>query len=231
MDTTYTLSPEDMARSRQAAESVNAKLKRKDGSMKGDMGKDAFLKLLVTELRHQDPTQPMADREFISQMAQFSSLEQMTNINNSMQTLNRSARAGEAYGLLGRNVEAFNPATGTAVHGVVSRVFFKDNEVRLRVGATDCALDDIHAVLPPEEKPHSDTAAIINNSGSAHAAPHAVQPKPSGLSSFLAADAENVRMFRDDILSGAGAGSMPSARDAAIRAYTDNQSAVTETRR
>ena len=48
-----------------------------------DLDRDAFMKLLVTQLRSQDPLNPMEDREFISQMAQFSSLEQMQNLNES----------------------------------------------------------------------------------------------------------------------------------------------------
>ena len=57
-------------------------LTRPDG-----MGRDAFLKLLVTQLQHQDPTQPQADGEFIAQLAQFSSLEQLTSMQLTLQKI------------------------------------------------------------------------------------------------------------------------------------------------
>ena len=61
------------------------------GSKKSnDLDKDAFLSLLVTQLQNQDPLSPMEDREFISQMAQFSSLEQMQNLNETMKAGNKT---------------------------------------------------------------------------------------------------------------------------------------------
>jgi flagellar basal-body rod modification protein FlgD len=51
------------------------------------LGKDAFLKLLVTQLQHQDPTKPQDDAQFIAQLAQFSSLEQLTEIAKGVETL------------------------------------------------------------------------------------------------------------------------------------------------
>jgi flagellar basal-body rod modification protein FlgD len=51
------------------------------------LGQDAFLQLLTTQLAHQDPTAPQADGEFIAQMAQFSSLEQLTQIQATLQKI------------------------------------------------------------------------------------------------------------------------------------------------
>jgi flagellar basal-body rod modification protein FlgD len=77
------------------------------------LGKDDFLKLLITKLTHQDPLSPMDDEAFVAQLAQFSSLEQLQNVNNSleeslnwdylqMQTINNTM----ATGLIGREVKA-----------------------------------------------------------------------------------------------------------------------------
>jgi len=56
------------------------------GNTMGDLDKDAFLRLLTTQLSNQDPLNPTEDREFIAQMAQFSSLEQMQNLNDTFKT-------------------------------------------------------------------------------------------------------------------------------------------------
>jgi flagellar basal-body rod modification protein FlgD len=70
-----------------------------------ELGRDEFLKILLTQLQNQDPTSPMEDKEFIGQMAQFSALEQMTNVATGFQDLNTVLTSGRALGVLGRTVE------------------------------------------------------------------------------------------------------------------------------
>ena len=76
-----------------------------------NLGKDDFLQLLITQLTHQDPTQPMEDREFIAQMAQFSTLEQMTNMNEGFTTLSNMLASNQAMGLLGKTVDIIDGET------------------------------------------------------------------------------------------------------------------------
>ncbi|WP_066173041.1 flagellar hook assembly protein FlgD [Bacillus marinisedimentorum] len=73
-----------------------------------NLGKDAFLKLLLTQLQNQDPMQPMQDKEFISQMATFSSLEQMANMNSKLEAflVGQSKNAIASYSeMIGKEVE------------------------------------------------------------------------------------------------------------------------------
>ncbi len=69
------------------------------------LGKDDFLKLLLTQLSNQDPTSPMENTEFIAQMAQFSSLEQMTNMNESFRRMASMLNVAQASNTVGRTVE------------------------------------------------------------------------------------------------------------------------------
>lgn len=133
------------------AGAVNKKIGVKEAGDKGQLGKDSFLKLLVTQLQHQDPTRPMEDREFIAQMAQFSSLEQMTNLNNEVRNLVTSSRTAEAYGILGRNIESYDSVLQQAVTGRVSSVFFKGNELMLKVGDNEVPMKNVHSVNVDED--------------------------------------------------------------------------------
>lgn len=88
--------------------------------VKQELGKDDFLKLLVAQLTHQDPTQPLEDKEFIAQMAQFSTLEQMTNMSQGFSKLALRLQSSQAFSLLGKTVVIKNGEQ--EISGVVEEV-------------------------------------------------------------------------------------------------------------
>ncbi|MBN8208700.1 flagellar hook assembly protein FlgD [Bacillus sp. NTK071] len=94
------------------------------------LGKDDFLKILVAQLSNQDPMKPMQDTEFIGQMAQFSSLEQMTNMNSSMTKFFnnqlQSSMTDHAH-LIGKSVEWSE--NNQVVSGKVQAVVSKEGKV------------------------------------------------------------------------------------------------------
>ena len=85
------------------------------------MGKDDFMQLLIAQLRNQDPMKPMEDKEFISQLAQFSSLEAVEKMTAQMEELTSANMIVQAATLLGKQVSA-KLTTGETVSGVVSQV-------------------------------------------------------------------------------------------------------------
>src|SRR3954447_3774086 len=82
------------------------------------LGKDDFLKLMVAQMKNQDPMNPSDDKDNIAQMAQFSSLEQITNLANATQELATRMSLTQNVGLLGHTV-TYTGADGTAVSGQV----------------------------------------------------------------------------------------------------------------
>ncbi|MGG3799869.1 flagellar hook assembly protein FlgD [Metabacillus fastidiosus] len=114
---------------------------RKTGN--SNLGKDEFLKILITQLQNQDPLKPMEDKEFIAQMASFSSLEQMTNLNKTMenfvisQTSNEMLRYSE---MIGKKVEWHDLAAGNDSEptietgsGIVKSIKMKDGMIVLEL--------------------------------------------------------------------------------------------------
>jgi flagellar basal-body rod modification protein FlgD len=98
------------------------------------LGKDDFLKLLVSQLQHQDPMEPSNDTEFIGQMAQFSALEQESNTAESTGKMaDQLSRAG-ALGLIGKTV-TYGDADGNTLTGTVTQVDIgEDGAATLTVG-------------------------------------------------------------------------------------------------
>ena len=107
MDVSNMITGADYARLQNNVESYN-KVLQEGRNVKNTLDKDDFLKILVTQLTHQDPTQPMEDREFVAQMAQFSALEQMTNLNKEFSKVVDLISAGQAMSMIGKNVEILN---------------------------------------------------------------------------------------------------------------------------
>lgn len=105
------------------------------------LGQEDFLKLLVAKMSHQDPLNPQEDTEFISQMAQFSSLEQTKDMYQSMQVL-------QANSLLGRTVEV--EAETEDVTGTVSAVIVEAGKPKVIVGGTEYDLNRIRLITPED---------------------------------------------------------------------------------
>ena len=100
------------------------------------LGKDQFLQLLITQLRHQDPINPVEDKEFIAQLAQFSSLEQMQNLNTNLGEMmlaqQKLTALGQATQMIGQEVELFTNE-GESLFGRVRGVQFKNGWPQIMV--------------------------------------------------------------------------------------------------
>lgn len=91
----------------------------------------SLLQIILTQLTYQDPLKPVDNFEFVSQLAQFTSLEQTRQMTDSIDNLLSVQSATQTFGLLGRNVDV---QTDTALlGGVVKSVSFKDGQPQLAI--------------------------------------------------------------------------------------------------
>ena len=98
----FEMSPEEKARLELEVNTLNKQNFPENRVPKQELGKDDFLQLLIAQLTHQDPTSPMEDTQFIGQMAQFSSLEQMTNMNKNFAALSDMLTGSSAVNMVGK---------------------------------------------------------------------------------------------------------------------------------
>jgi len=114
-----------------------------------ELGKDQFLQILVTQLRNQDPMQPMQDKEFIAQMAQFSSLEQMMNMSKEITSLRQSA--GMVAGLIGKEISWYEDTEiGVVEHrGTVNSVLWSNGIQYAKVNNSIVPIDEINSISEP----------------------------------------------------------------------------------
>jgi len=98
----------------------------------GELGKDAFLKILLAQMRNQDPLNPADGTAMIAQLAQFSSLEQMQNLNTKLDQLIEVQLLGELSGLVGKMV-SFSGENDEILEGTVQSLVWSGNKSQLRI--------------------------------------------------------------------------------------------------
>lgn len=108
-----------------------------------DLGKDAFLKLLVTQMKYQDPLNPNTDTQFVAQLATFSQLEQMQN-------LSQTTTNSQAFGLVGKDVIVKSLDTSGATtynSGTVDFVTVSNGKVQLSIQGNLYTMDQLDQVI------------------------------------------------------------------------------------
>ena len=115
-------------------------------SKRNDLGKMDFLKLLIAQLRHQDPLKPLEDKDFIAQLAQFNSLEQMMNLNQNFEKAQKWQMLTQSTSLIGKSVAAIDTETGESVQGQVLKVDMTDEGPELDVEGKRVSYNEIVSI-------------------------------------------------------------------------------------
>lgn len=116
---------------------------KKETRGNSELGKDAFLQLLVAQMKYQDPLNPSSDTEFISQLAQFSSLEQMQNLNSTMTN-------AQGFDYVGKYVvvnSKDNSGADVSAEGLVDYVRVSNGKVYVGIGEKTYLASDVVSVL------------------------------------------------------------------------------------
>jgi flagellar basal-body rod modification protein FlgD len=108
----------------------------------GVLDKDDFLRLLVTQLKYQDPLSPTDNQQFMAQMAQFSTVEGINNLESTLASL-------QGVGLIGKQV-AYTADDGTAQTGVATAIAMSGSTTTVQVGADRVDLSKITSVSDPD---------------------------------------------------------------------------------
>lgn len=112
------------------------------------LNKTDFLQLLVAQLQYQDPLSPMDQEQQVAQLAQFSTVEGIENLNASFGQLLELQMLGSGSQLLGANVEYQATADGPTATGVVDRLVKENNSLLAVINGNRIPLNRISAVIP-----------------------------------------------------------------------------------
>lgn len=110
------------------------------------LNQDQFLQLLVTQLKNQDPTNPLSSNDMLNQVTQLSTLQSLHQLNAGFGDLLQLQQLTQGSSLLGRSVQYTDGATSSAASGVVSAVNVKDGTILLQVGGRDVPLSQVTSV-------------------------------------------------------------------------------------
>lgn len=117
--------------------------KATEGGSKNGMDKDAFLQLLVAQMKYQDPLEPTSNTEYISQYATFSQVEQIQNMASTMELSRASSMVGKLV-----EVETTNSAGETKnIQGVVEYVTYENNKAYVSINGEIYSADDVVAII------------------------------------------------------------------------------------
>jgi flagellar basal-body rod modification protein FlgD len=97
------------------------------------LGKDAFMSMLIANLRNQDPSSAGDSKEFVNQLSQMTMLEQITNMASATETLAAEQRQSSAISMIGKTV-TYATGSGTTETGVVEKVTSSSGVLSLTVG-------------------------------------------------------------------------------------------------
>jgi flagellar basal-body rod modification protein FlgD len=126
---------------------TNYAFKSDTGVNESFMSKDDFLRLLTTQLRHQDPLSPISDQDFVAQLAQFAALEQSQNTNDQLSQLVLWQRStgihAHTISMLGRKVTVFDSELDGYVTGKVEVVILTEDLPQIQVAGKRFAFNQI----------------------------------------------------------------------------------------
>jgi len=115
------------------------------------LSQDDFLKLLIVQMKSQDPLNPKQDTEFISQMTQFSALEQSKSMQKDIAGLRDDQELLQADALIGRSVTLYDGKAGVAA-GVVSSVEVVDGTPKIVVNGKQYTMNQVLSISVAQEK-------------------------------------------------------------------------------
>lgn len=108
---------------------------------------DEFLKLLLTQVEHQNPLEPMKDADFASQLAQFSTLQGINQLNSNFNSMLLVQQLTQGASLVGKTVVYQQAKDPSPVHGKVEAVGVHGGSLQLLVGGKSVALSEVTGIL------------------------------------------------------------------------------------